>query len=299
MAPGYASTVRRTAPLLVILLVAGCFRGDGGLGRPDHDALLDGRGAGDAVLRSAKADVLDGRGGEAFDKLVRRFRDGDGDGFGEDRDVALWLAADALVEDGRRLRAFFYLDELLDTYPGSDLYLPAARRQFEIADSYLDGEPDRWLFLSEGMGGDALEMLFRVQLRAPGSDLAEAALLRTGEHYFERGDYDFAEDVYTVFLDRFPRSPSVPAARLRQAASNLLQYEGPAYDPTPLLDAREQFARFAADYPGRAEAARLAEVLAYVEEQLGKKREIKAGFYDRTRRPEAARLLRGEAEAAS
>ena len=137
-------------------------------------------------------------------------------------------------------------------------------------------------------------MLFRIQQRASGSELAERALLRTGDYYFDRGDHDFAEDVYTAFLERYPRSPNVARVQLRQAFSNLFQYEGPRYSPTPLLDAQQQFANFRRQFPQVAEEQNLAEIFDFIDEELARKQAIKADFYRRTRRPEAAAALRQE-----
>ena len=288
--------MRRIALLLPLLLVSlACARGGRTVPRQDNAGLLERRGIEEPALAVAAQEIDNGDGRDAFERLVAHLRQ-PGARRHAHRDAALYLAGNALISDRQRLKAFFYFDELLDTYPQSGLFLPAAERQYQIADSVLSGDRDRVLFVPEADTGDALEMLFRVQLRVPGSELAERALLRSGEHYFDSGDHDFAEDVYTIFLDRFPRSPRVPYARLRQAWSNLLQYEGPRYDPTPLLDARQQFRAFADAYPDLADRQGLDEVFAYVDEQLDDKRRIKADFYRRTGEPEAAALLDAKAE---
>ncbi len=287
---------RLNAPLLVglavclVSLLTGCTRTIG-VAPQDNTALVERRGIESQALRAAAEQIDGGDPDDAYETLVEWFR-ANGTFASDERDVALFLTANALIADARRFRAFYYLDELLDLHVGSDLYLDAVSRQFEIADSYLDGKTDSILFLPRTYNNDALEMLFRIQQRAPGTELAERALLRTAEHYFDEKDYDFAEDAYTVFIDRFPRSPSVRAARLKQAWSNLLQYEGPRYDPTPLLDAREQFAQFTAAYPDTASAQSLSEISTYIDEQLASKQLIKARFYERTGRGASAASLR-------
>ena len=285
-------TLRRLAPLLFLTLLGliGC-RSDGGIAPQPNAQLLERAGVTEPTLVRAAREVDQGDGGDAFGRLVDWFRD-DANAASDAREFALYLAANALIDDGRRLKAFFYLDELLDLYPGSNLYPDAAARQYDIADSYLDGRSDRFLFLARGHTNDALEMLFRIQQRASGSALAERALLRTGDYYFDNGDFDFAEDVYTAFLERYGRSPSVARVRLRQAFANLFQYAGPRYSPTPLLDAQQQFANFRQQFPELAREQNLAEIFDYIDEQLAQKQAIKADFYRRTRRPEAAAALR-------
>ena len=282
---------RLTLLLLPVGLgLAGC-RGAHTIPPADTAALVEGRDPSAPAIRRAAQQLDAGQADAAFESLVAWFqtpasvRD-------PDRDLALYLAANALIEERQRIKAFYYLDELLDLHRSSPLYADAARRQFEIAESYLRGEHDKALFLQQSTDNDALEMLFRVQFRVPGSELAEAALLRTADYYFEDEQFDFAEDAYTVFVERFPRSDDVPEARLRQAWSNLLQYQGPRYDPTPLLDARQQFEAFANAYPGRADAARLQDIRDYIDRELAKKDLIKASYYARTNDPDAAEQLR-------
>ncbi len=285
--------VRRLVPLCLFALVflVGCRSSSGGIPGQSNARLLDDAGVAEPALAAAAREVDAGDGGDAFGLLVDWFRD-DANRASEVREYALYLAANALIDDGNRIKAFYYLDELLDLYPGGDLYPDAVARQYAIADSYLDGEGDRFLLLERGHTSDALEMLFRIQQRASGSEVAERALLRTGDYYFDGGDFDFAEDVYTAFLERYPRSPNVARVRLRQAFANLFQYDGPRYSPTPLLDARQQFANFRQQFPEMAREQNLAEIFEYIDEELARKQAIKADYYRRTRRPEAAAALR-------
>ncbi len=182
----------------------------------------------------------------------------------------------------------------MDEHSDSSLYREAALKQYEIADSYLRNRSDRWLFFPLRRYDEAVEMLFRVQQRLPGSPLAEQAVKRTADFYFARGDYDFAEDAYGVFIDRFPRSPSTPVVRLKQAYSNLLQFNGPRYDPTPLIDAATQLRQFAAEYPDLAREQQIPDKLAWIDQQLAQKLVIEADYFRRTGEPNASQLLLAE-----
>ena len=283
--------VRPLALLFVFLAVSavGCAGRRPPAPDVDLNAMLQERGVANRTINEAAQLVEADEPREAFDLLKLWFAVPQTYQH-PDRPDALFVAADAVLAYGRTKKAFYYLDELLDTYPGSDLYRTAAARQYEIADAVLRQE--RRFDLSGGPSDfDALEMLFRVQQRAPGSELAERALVRTGDYYFDRGDYDFAEDAYTVFLSGFPRSQRAPVVRLRQAWSNLLQYQGPKYDPTPLLDARAQFEDLQADGIG-GEA--VGDAIAYVDEQLGEKSILQSEYFGRVHRPRATRHLLAE-----
>lgn len=269
--------------------LGGCIGFSGGVETTERAEAVSLNPAADEALRQAQSQITRGGGEEAFHGLLEWFHANTS--AAEGYDEALYLAALALIEDGHRIKAFYYLEELLDEHPASGYYQPAARLQYDIALSYLEGNADRMLIFPERHYDEAIEMLFRVQLRLPGSELAEDALLRTADFYFEQGDFDFAEDAYFVFADRFPRSPNVPVARLKQAFSNLKQYEGPAYDLTPLIDARTQLAQFEADFPQLAREQNLNRLFEWIDEQFAQKLLIQASFYNRTDRPESARLL--------
>ena len=156
-----------------------------------------------------------------------------------DRDRGLSLLAQSYYQQGDRLRAFYQLDELLVTYPESKYYYPALEKQYQIADDFLRGAKRKFLGLYIIPATDeAIEMLYRIQERSPGSALAERAMLRTADYYYNTGQFDLASDVYTAYLRSYPRSPEVPRVSLRRAFSAYAQFHGVRFDSTPLIEAR-------------------------------------------------------------
>ena len=235
-----------------------------------------------------QADLDAGRGKRAFKRAVRWLRANPGEpGY----DQALYLAAQGLFDYGNRVKAFFYLDQLLDEYPQSPLWEDALGLQYRIADEYLDGYKDRLLGLAlQPAEADGVEMLFRIRERVPQSPLGERALLRTGDFYYANEEYDLAALVYGTYLDRFPRSPTAPRVKLRQAYSNLLQYDGARYDPTPIIDARTQLLELRQTSPALAERADVDRLVLDIDRQLAAKRLETADYYRRTDEPTAAAL---------
>jgi outer membrane assembly lipoprotein YfiO len=208
------------------------------------------------------------------------------------RDQGLLLMAESLYQLGDRIKAFYYLDELLDTYPESPLFVPALEKQFRIADSFLSGFRGRFLGLRIiGYEDEAIEMLFRIQMRAPGSQLAERALLRTADHYYATAQYDLASDVYGRYADRYPRSPVLDRVLLRQAFANLAQFRGVRFDPTPVVDAREQLSVILTRFPDTAEQENVPGVIERIDRTLARKLYITGDFYQRTGKPSAAAYL--------
>jgi outer membrane protein assembly factor BamD (BamD/ComL family) len=199
------------------------------------------------------------------------------------RDRALYLIAQALYRTDDWVRAYYYLDELMDEYPASPLYSAALEVQFHIADGFLDGHKIRALGLPILPATDeAVEMLYRIQQRAPGSPLAERALLRTADFYYANGDYDLAQDAYDFYAKQYPRSDHVPQVKLRAAFAALARFRGPRFDATPMLDARTKLADFAVAYPALAAEENVPGILAKIDDELALKLYLTADFYRRT-----------------
>ena len=205
------------------------------------------------------------------------------------RDRALYLMAQALYQYGDRIRAFYYLDELLDEHPDTPLFNPALELQFQIADRYLDGYKRRFFGVPMFHAYDeGIDMLYRIQARSPGSQVAERALLRTADFYYADAQYDLAADAYQAYAKSYPRSPASPRVRLRQAFANYAQFRGLRFDATPLVDARAQLNEIVAAYPDLAAEEGLPQVLERIERTFAEKAYVTADFYRRTHAPRAA-----------
>lgn len=205
------------------------------------------------------------------------------------RDRCVWLLADAEYQQDDRITAFYYLDELMDKYPGSSLYSAAQEKQFDIAVDYLNGHKLKALGLAIFPAtSEALEMLFRIQERSPGSDLAERALMKTADYYFSTSDFDLAADAYGAFARDFPRSKDVPYARLRRAYSALAQFRGVRFDATMLVDARAQLVEYMRDYPDLAARENVAGVIERIDIDCARKILLTGEYYERVHDPAGA-----------
>src|SRR2546423_371181 len=91
-----------------------------------------------------------------------------------DHDRGLFLLAEAYFMNGDRMWCFYECDELLEKHPDSRLFAPALELQYRVADAFLNGYKKTFLGLPIlSMEDEAIEMLFRIQERAPGSPIAE------------------------------------------------------------------------------------------------------------------------------
>lgn len=247
------------------------------------------RAASDASLDAIAALIEQQRYDVAYDRCVVWLKHDAGTP-GYDR--GLYLAALALKGKLEPVRGFYYCDQLLDEYPESDRFQDALTLQYEMADLYFDGLKDKFLGARVVARDDAaIDMLFRIQQRAPGSPVAEKALLRTADWYWSDGQFDLAGDAYQSYVKAYPRSPLVPQARLREAYSNLAQFRGPAFDSTAVLNARQQIATLITDYPELAREQDLPAKRELADRQLARKLVIRADYYRRTGQPTSAAKL--------
>lgn len=206
-----------------------------------------------------------------------------------DRDRAIFLLADAYYRQDDRITAFYHLDELLDFHPESRFFTPALEKQFRIADEFLKGRKRKLLgFRVLSADDEAVDMLFRIQERVPGSPLAERALRRTADHYFATSQFDLSGDAYAAYARSYPRSPEVGRVRLQQAFSSFAQFRGARFDSTPLIDARAQFEDIKARYPELGEQAGVQKFIDTINQTLARKLLNTADFYRRTGKPKAS-----------
>lgn len=206
-----------------------------------------------------------------------------------DRDRGLLMLAQCYFLDGDRIWSFYQCDELLDKYPDSRLFFSALELQYRVADDFLNGHKKKFLgFPIMSMEEEAIEMLFRIQERSPGSPIAEQALMRTADYYYHTSQFDLAADAYGAFARSYTRSPQVPRVLLQQAFATLAQFRGPRYDATPLIDARAMFRDIIERYPRMAQDEALPAFIDRIDNTLAAKMYIDADFYRRTNQPRAA-----------
>jgi len=205
------------------------------------------------------------------------------------RDRAVFLLADVFYQADDRIKSFFYCDELMDEYPESKLFQAALQKQFDIADAYMSGYKDRFLFMRIlDEGSEAVQMMWRIQQRSPGSPLAEKAMLRTADYYFNDRDYDLAEDTYNAYWHNYPGSDEVPRVKLRAAFASLAQFRGVKFDATNIIDARVQLMEIQRRYPDLAAEENVQTVLDQIDSAFCKKLLDQGEFYERTQEPRGA-----------
>lgn len=210
----------------------------------------------------------------------------------DNRGLGLYLMAQAENGSGNPLEAFYYCDELLDTYPASPYYPAALELQYQLGDSLFNGRKLKLLGVPMMDGTDeGIEMMFRIQQRSAGSPIAERALRRTADYYFADGQFDLAADAYGAHAKAYPRNPNLPEILLRQAFANYAQFTGLKYDPTPLVNARSQMVELVNKYPEVAQRENIPSFVESIDKTLARKLFQTADFYRRTHKPTAEKQV--------
>ncbi|MGC4033011.1 MAG: outer membrane protein assembly factor BamD [Tepidisphaeraceae bacterium] len=207
-------------------------------------------------------------------------------------DQGLYLMAQALNGLEEPIKAFYYCDQLMDSFPASAYFKPALELQYAMGDSLLNGRPIKGMGLPIFDGSDeGVEMMFRVQTRSPGSPLAEKALRRTADFYFADGQFDLAADAYAAHIKSYPRDPNMPEILVRQAFSNYAQFTGVRFDPTPLVNARAQMEDIINKYPEVAKRENMPSFVDAIDKTLARKLYVTADYYRRTDKPAAEKIV--------
>ncbi len=201
-------------------------------------------------------------------------------------DRALFLIAEAENRSDDPIEAFYYYDELLDEHPESQLYSAAMQKQYDIADAFLRGKKHKFLGLPIlGAEDEAVEMLYRIQQRSPGSPIAERALLRTANYYFATRDYDLAEDAYGALHARIPAQSQHPRSKAPPGLLRLRAVPWPALRGDAPDRCAERLLAVEAEYPELARRADVRAMLAQIDATMAKGLYIRADFYRRTHEP--------------
>lgn len=206
---------------------------------------------------------------------------------------AFMLRGDARVAQGREYKALYDYERVALDYPESEVFLPTLERELEVGRMYLGGlkRPFLGLFRFEDASPIGIELLMRVQERAPGSQLAETAAIELADYFYRVRELELAAEMYSIFLINYPRSRHREHAMLRQIYANVAQFKGPRYDASTLVEAKALIRQFEDEYPQRAAQLGVTDALvARLDESAAAQRLATAEWYFRRNDPVSARF---------
>jgi len=205
-------------------------------------------------------------------------------------DQALFLKAQAQFDRKLYYQAFLDLEDLLNEYGTSKLFIPALEREVEIANLFLAGKKRKvWGFIPASARTEAIEILDIVAEHWPGSELAARALMTQADYYFQKNRFIEAQQTYQVVVDQYSKSQYYQTAlRLNAEASHAI-YLGYYYDGSSLEDAKFRYLQYQARFPDDAARIGVGQRLDRINWQQGQKEYEIADFYRRTKKYSSAK----------
>lgn len=204
---------------------------------------------------------------------------------------ALYLEGTIHLERGDYRAADDAYQALLNDYPGSPYASEALLGRFRIAEQYLAGKRRKamWGLLRVKDREGGLKIMDDILVNYADTPLAEKAQLSKANYYYERGEFELAEDEYARFAEDFPRSRYQPKSLLWSAYSALARFPGIQFDDISLIEAKARFEQFMISYPDQAQQMDVPVLLDQIDSTRADKTFEIARFYERTKKTEAAR----------
>ena len=204
---------------------------------------------------------------------------------------AYLLRGDAVTLAGNEYKALYDYEAVIKGFPESEEFHRALERELEIAVKYVNGLKRIWLGVRWSDATEVgEELLVRIGERAPGSPLAERAMIELADFYYRISELESAVTAYDVFLANFPKSRYSEHARTARIAANVGRFRGPNYDASGLADARIRLQELAAVDPPAAQRANADAYIARIDESTAAQILEKARWYLRRSDPVSARL---------
>lgn len=200
------------------------------------------------------------------------------------RAEALLVRADAMYALDDEYNALYDYEEVCRRYAGSEVFVTALEREYEIAVAYAKGKKRKFFgtFRILSTYEDAQELLIRIQERLPGSELAEKAGLSLADFYFDNRELTLAAEAYDLFLENYPKSKHVTKAQLRLIYSYIAAFKGPLFDLTGLVEAKTRIKSLQVTDPALAEQIGADAILVRGYESEAAKLLTTADWYWRT-----------------
>lgn len=203
---------------------------------------------------------------------------------------AMNFAGQASMARGRYWDAYKWYERQLAAYPNGTFFARALDREYKIGDAFMDGRKRRAMkILRLSARDDGIDILMRIVAHAPGTLIAERAMLRIADYHYDREQYLEAIKAYDHFVRSNRQSRQLAYAMLRAAKGTVMLYRGVEFDIAPLLDATVRFQVLRDAFPKLAQRENADTILEEIRLQQAHKQYHTGRFYQRTHHLKAAR----------
>ncbi|MBL7214102.1 MAG: tetratricopeptide repeat protein [Phycisphaerae bacterium] len=222
---------------------------------------------------------------DALEKLKSDFPDLAG------AQIDAFIAAEKIYANGKLSKAAVKYKQFLDAWPDSVLYPVAMERLFSIGVAYLQGQKRTFLkVLRLPAFDDGVNLMWDIADRAGNSPIALRALTTLAENQERRKQYFDAYQTWAEIATRWPTGKTGQDALIRMAQELHASYSGPQYDSGALQSARSYYEDFITRYPALAEKLDVETEQTLIIEQLAYKQYETGFYYERTDKPEVAKV---------
>ena len=205
-----------------------------------------------------------------------------------------YLRGEILMAQGKWMEAAKAFQQLIASYPDTDHYQDAIKKQYEIGDSYYDKGlqkiEKRWALFKKRPLKRAAEVYGMVVENQPFTAAAAEAQYKIGLSHYARKEYIEAAFEYRRVVEDYSGSDWVDEAAYGLA---MCYYKGslkPAYDQSPSQLAIDAIDDFAARYPEDSRNAELKGMRSEMRESIANQRLETARYYEHRREFSSARL---------
>lgn len=186
-------------------------------------------------------------------------------------------------------RAFKEYQKCVEKYPSSEYFEKALERQYQIANLFLVGEPQRvWKVPLPASWEQTAKMYTQILKNAPYGRYAAEAQFKIGLCHEKTKKWSDAIAAYNTVLDRFPGHDIADDALYQIGYVWFQAAERPDYDQGSAEKAIRAFHEFMARFPNSDKVPQAKENLATVNSRLTQGSFNIAKFYETQKKPDAA-----------
>jgi outer membrane protein assembly factor BamD len=173
-----------------------------------------------------------------------------------------------LEDEGDFYTAFQAFQKMVTKYPSSEYFEQALDEQYQIANLYLAGEPQRIWKIPVGPSMDrTIEMYERIIKNAPYGTYAPQCQFNIGLAHEQQRKYDDAVDAYQKVLDNYPTSSVAANAQYQIGYAWMRSSQAGDYDMGAAKKAVDAFQDYLVRYPTSDKAVQAQENI----QKLGQK----------------------------
>ncbi len=208
---------------------------------------------------------------EAIEQLLEVYPDSSYD------QAARLLQVRAYIGDDEYFDAAVALRSFLERHPVSERSGEVEDLAYLMAEGYLSGEQDLWIF---DRRGDGIKLLEDLVIHFPNGRLADDAWWRIAQFHLEDEKWIEAQAAFDAIVDRHKESEWAPIALYYRGFCRFQRIKGVEYDIENMREALKDFNLYVKQYPAAEEAADAREKVVQMREMIAQKNLSIARWYE-------------------